>query len=213
MTTIETPSPNPVPEAVAVAGELKPVGVPTNAAIFAREAALLGAAVGAVNEAVAARRALIDGEIGKVHYVGRVLNRASVAGSNTAAKAVAAYAIRETVKATAKRAGATTLSRLASSGPATAIAFGGVNQIMETTALARRKINRDEYGIRSIQNVGATGGGLGGAALGAAIGSLIPGPGTAIGAIVGGVVGGMAGARGGRRAGEHFFPGRIEVEE
>jgi hypothetical protein len=199
------------PSAPVLEGTVELTSLPTSTAVFAREAALIGAAVGAVTEAVAARRALIDGEIGTVRYVGRVLNRASVAGSHTAARAMAAYLIRETVKAGAKRAGAATLSRLAASGPATAIAYGSVTQIANTAALAGHRISGDEYGVRSLQNVGATSGGLSGAAIGAAIGSLIPGPGTALGAIIGGIAGGMAGARGGRRVGERFFRGRIEV--
>ena len=81
----------------------------------------------------------------------------------------------------------------------TAVAFGVVDQLVRTVKLAAGKIDGEEYGKRTAENLGSTGGGLGGACLGALIGSaLLPGIGTALGGGIGGFLGGLFGGSAGR---------------
>ncbi len=90
-----------------------------------------------------------------------------------------------------------------------ALAFAMVDQTGHTYAWYKGQLTLREYKIKSIENIGSTGGAMGGAAAGAMLGSVIPGAGTAMGAMLGYMLasfGAMGGASVGKQLGEDWFP-------
>jgi hypothetical protein len=164
-------------------------------------AAGIGAAVGGVAEAVSSYKELRDGEIDGVEYAGRITVSTVKGGASAAVKTGAALGLKEAGKAIAKQAGSQTLRRVAGSNPATAVAFGVVEQVWDTGKLVTGSIDGAEYGKRTCQNVGGVGGAIAGAEIGALVGSVVPGAGTVVGAVVGGIIGGIGGSFGGRGLG------------
>lgn len=173
---------------------------------FAGGAAVVGGVLGGVAEACHSYDELKEGRIGGLEYTGRVVTGAAKSGGGAAAKTAAALALKEGGKEIAKRAGVESMKRVAGSNVATAVAFGVVEQVVDTGRFVTGDIDGSEYGKRSLQNAGGTGGALGGAAGGAAIGTAIcPGVGTAIGALIGGISGGISGGCAGRGLGRLFW--------
>jgi len=175
---------------------------------IARTSAVAGAAgavVGATGEAYKSYERFKGGELTGAEYFGRVSVSAAQNAVGVGGRTAAAAVVQEGAKAVVKRVGGETIKRLVGSNVGTAVAFGVVEQGIDTVHLVRGTIDKHEYGARSAQTVVSTGGALGGAMAGAAVGSVVPVFGTAIGAVVGGVLGGIGGSIGGRRLGEHLF--------
>ncbi|MFI5297234.1 MAG: hypothetical protein ACHREM_03985 [Polyangiales bacterium] len=151
-----------------MAGEVFEQGRATDVRVTAKKVALVG--VTSAGRAVATRGVEIGLE---------VLGRQMIAeGARQTGRAVA----RQTAKS-AMRGNALT-----------AVAALIVEQGLDTYRLAAGDIDGDEYGRRSVENVGSSGGGLGGAAAGAALGTAIcPGVGTIVGGFIGGLLGGLLG--------------------
>ncbi|QLA19335.1 hypothetical protein [Desulfolutivibrio sulfoxidireducens] len=105
-----------------------------------------------------------------------------------------ALALKEGGKMIAKKTGSESLRRVVGSASGTAVVFSLAEQAVNTVQLVRGKINKAEYGSKTLQNAGGTGGALAGMKCGAIIGTAIaPGVGTAIGSGVGALVGGLGG--------------------
>lgn len=173
---------------------------------FAGGVAVVGGVLGGAAEAWGSYDDLLDGRIDGLQYTGRVAGSAAKGAGGAAAKTASALALKEGGKALAKQAGSQTLKRLAGSNIATAVAFGVVEQAVDTGRLVTGNIDGAEYGKRSLQNVGGTGGALGGAVGGAALGTAIcPGVGTAIGGLIGGIACGVGGGMAGRVLGGLFW--------
>lgn len=155
--------------------------------------AILSAILTGGLEAVSCISDMRKGHINGAEFAGRVIKTTSVSAISGGAKTGAALAMKEGGKAVAKKIGGETAKRIAGSNAATVVAFGIVEQALDTAKLFSGKIDGKEYGSRTVQNVSGTGGAIGGAAFGASIGSVVPGIGTAIGGLVGGIVGGIGG--------------------
>ena len=156
-------------------------------------ASATGAVLAGGAEVVGGLRELRHGRIDGAAYAGRVALAGANAGLETAVRTTIALGTKEATKAAARSVGAEGLRRFAGSNPGTAVAFGLAEQATNTFHWASGKIDDREYGLRTVQNVGSTGGAISGAAVGAAIGSAIP----VIGTVVGGVIGSLVGAIGG----------------
>lgn len=184
---------------------------------IARSSAVAGAAgavAGATGEAFRSYEHFKSGEMTGSEYFGRVTVTAGQTAAGVGGRTAAAAVVQEGAKQVAKRFGGETFKRLVGSNVGTAVAFGVVEQGIDTVHLVRGKIDGREYGARSAQTVGSTGGALGGAAAGAAVGSVVvPVVGTAIGAVLGGVLGGIGGSIGGRKLGDHLFKPKREGDE
>jgi hypothetical protein len=148
---------------------------------------------------------LTDGEITTTQYVGRVAEAGARSGVEATLKTGAALGLKEVAKATAKAVGSQPLRQLAGSNPGTAVAFGVVEQTLDTVQFCRGKIDGAEFGQRSLGNVGGTGGAIAGAAAGAALGSAVPVVGTVIGGVIGGLFGAISGGWLGRATGRKLF--------
>jgi hypothetical protein len=166
-------------------------------------AAVIGGALGGVVEAVHSFDQVRDGRIDELEYTRRIAASTATNAGGAAARTGAALLLKEGAKEMGKRTGYEILKRGAGSNVGTAVAFGLVEQTVDTARLVAGSIDGAEYGRRSCQNVGSTGGALGGVTGGALIGSLIfPGAGTAIGAVFGGILGGLGGGAAGRGIGK-----------
>ena len=168
-------------------------------------AGVTGAALGAAAEALRSVHELCTGEIDGGEYAERVVATGAKAGWDTAVRTTMALGTKEAAKAVARSVGAESFKRFAGSNPGTAAAFGLAEQTIYTFQLLCGEIDGQEYGIRSAQTVGYTGGAIGGAAAGAAIGSVIPVVGTVAGAVIGGIAGSIGGGGLGREFGTLLF--------
>ncbi len=190
-----------------------PIGQMPNITHHAGVAGAASAVTNAAKEAYEHLDAVRSGEMDKVEYAAKVAGKGAKTGASNAGKTVAALGLNEVGKEVARRVGGEGLKRIASSNVATAVAFGVVEQTVNTVQYARGNIDDKEYGTRSVQNVGATGGALAGASAGAVVGSVVPVVGTVIGAFLGGVAGAVAGSIGGRKIGSRLFGSKRKTAE
>lgn len=135
-----------------------------------------------------------NGSITGTEYAGRVAKTTIAVAATSGAKTAVALGMKEGGKVVAKRISSEAAKKLAGSNVATAVAFGLVDQVVETARFINGSIDGKEYGSRTVQNVTGTGGALGGAALGASIGSVVPILGTAVGGVIGAIAGGLGGS-------------------
>lgn len=157
-------------------------------------AAGMGAAVGAAGEAVRAGGELWRGEIGAIECGARVVGAGVVSGVEAGARNAAALGLKEAAKEGAKRLGSESLRRAAGSNAGTAVAFGAVEQVMDTARVLTGDIDAGEYAQRTAGNVAGTAGAVGGAEAGIMLGTaLCPGVGTVVGGVIGGMLGGTLG--------------------
>lgn len=170
----------------------------------AKTSGVVGAAIGGVSEAINGLSDLKNGTVTGTEYTGKVVKESVKSGTKSAAKTAAALALKEGAKEVAKKAGNQALKKAAGSNPATAVAFGVVDQVIDTAKFATGNIDSKEFRDNSCRNVGSTSGAVGGAILGAELGSIVPGVGTAIGAVVGGIIGGISGGGLGRKLSDLF---------
>lgn len=171
----------------------------------AGRAGVTGGMLGAGAEALGSLKELRTGQIDGAEYAHRIAVTGAKATVDSTVRTTIALGAKEAVKAVGRRAGAEGLKRLAGSNAGTAVAFGFAELTINTVQLFSGKIDRQEYGMRTVQTTGSTGGAIGGAAAGAAIGSVIPGAGTVVGAVVGGIAGSLGGGGLGRELGNLLF--------
>lgn len=171
----------------------------------AGRAGVTGGVLGAGAEALGSLKELRTGQIDGAEYAHRIAVTGAKATVDSTVRTTIALGAKEAVKAVGRRAGAEGLKRLAGSNAGTAVAFGFAELTINTVQLFSGKIDRQEYGMRTVQTTGSTGGAIGGAAAGAAIGSVIPGAGTVVGAVVGGIAGSLGGGGLGRELGNLLF--------
>ncbi len=136
---------------------------------------------------------LKEGYISGQEFTLKVAKTAAKSSVKAGGKTASALLIKEGGKMVAKSIGKEGLKKAAGSNAATGVAFGLVEQGLDTIKLASGEIDSSTYAKKTIENVGSTGGAIGGAMYGAALGSVIPIVGTAIGAAVGGLIGGIGG--------------------
>ncbi len=179
-----------------------------NARDIGRQAGAAAAFAGVVSAgatAVSELRDVREGRITKAAYAGKVAAAGAKGGLSSGSRTAAALGLKETGKVVGKKIGCQALRRFAGSNAGTTVAFTLVEQFVDTAKLMRGKLDRKEYGRKSLQNAGSGGGALGGAAAGAALGSFVPVIGTTIGAVIGGIAGGLGGGGCGRLLGRFFF--------
>ncbi|MEL6191641.1 MAG: glycine zipper domain-containing protein [Bacteroidota bacterium] len=146
-----------------------------------------------------------DGKINGSEYVVKVVGKGLKSASFSGSKTVAALSIKEVAKFVTNRLGKETLKRFARSNTMTAVAFGMVDQGVDTFKYVKGDIGSKQYKVSTLQNLGSAGGAVGGAATGAALGSAVPGLGTVLGAAIGTMLGSYGGSIMGKSLGEDFF--------
>ncbi len=152
-----------------------------------------------------------SGKINETQFTYRIIHKGTDAAMKNGIRTGSALALNEGVsRAIAKAWGKAFLKRANRYNTLTAICFGVVDQTTHTVQWFQGKLDEREYKLKSVENVGGTGGAIGGAAAGAMVGSIIPGLGTGSGALLGYVFatfGAMSGAKAARSLGEKWFPG------
>ncbi|MEM6767761.1 MAG: glycine zipper domain-containing protein [Bacteroidota bacterium] len=146
-----------------------------------------------------------DGKINGSEYVAKVVGKGVKTATYSGSKTAAALSIKEVAKFVTNKLGKETLKRFARSNTMTAVAFGMVDQGVDTFKYMRGDIGAKQYKVSTLQNVGSAGGAVGGAATGAALGSAVPGLGTVLGAAIGTMLGSYGGSIMGKSLGEDFF--------
>lgn len=141
------------------------------------------------------------GKITDSEMIDRVYDKGVFNGSRTCA----ALSVREGAKFAGSRMGSELLKKLTRSNAMTSVAFGLVDQSIDTYKYKTGGIDERQYKVSTVKNVGTTSGAIGGLAVGTMIGSAIPLVGTMIGGMIGGMLGGMYGAQGGQNLGEVMF--------
>jgi hypothetical protein len=152
-----------------------------------------------------------NGKINETQFTYRVIHKGTNAAMKNGVRTGSALVLNEGVSRAITRAwGHALLKRLNRYNSITAICFGLVDQTTHTVQWFQGKLDGREFKIKSVENVGSTGGAISGAAAGAMIGSIVPGLGTGSGAVVGylcATFGAMSGAKAGRSLAEKWFPG------
>ncbi len=156
---------------------------------------------GMIREAVTCFDEYREGKITESDAIDRVYHKGLFSGSRTCA----ALSVREGAKMAGAKLGGEVLKKVTRSNAMTYIAYGLVDQSIDTYRLQSGDIDDRQYKVSTVKNVGTTSGAIGGIALGTMIGSAVPVVGTMIGGMVGGMLGGMYGAQGGQNLGEVMF--------
>ncbi len=151
------------------------------------------------------------GKIDEKQFTYRLVHKATEAATRNGIRTGSALVMSEGAKKVLTKAfGKALVKRLSRYNLITAICFGMVDQGRHTLDLANGKMDTREYKVKSVENVGGTGGAISGATAGAVLGSVVPGLGTAAGGMLGymmGMLGAMGGGALGRSLGEKWFPG------
>lgn len=151
-----------------------------------------------------------QGKIDQKQYTYRVVKKGTQAAVKGGTRTAAALSLSEGARRLiAKKFGQEVVKRFGKYNVLTSVAFGLVDQGTNTYKLFNGQLPERDYKIKSVENVGGTGGAISGAAAGAVIGSAFPGMGTAFGAMLGyafAVMGAMSGASLGKTLGEQIFP-------
>ncbi|MEM9987570.1 MAG: hypothetical protein AAF804_20965 [Bacteroidota bacterium] len=150
------------------------------------------------------------GKIDEKQFTYRMVHKASNAAMENGVRTGSALALSEGAKgALAKLFGQAFVKRLGRYNLVTAISFGLVDQGKHTMELVQGKIDSREYKVKSVENVGGTGGAISGATAGAVLGSLVPGLGTVTGGMLGymcSMIGAMGGTALGKTLAEKWWP-------
>jgi len=154
-------------------------------------AAKFGAATSAAFSSYRAISSYKRGDMSGSEALKSVVVESAKGAGKAAAKRGAALAVKEGIKTGSKALGKNALK----GNVATAVAFGVVEQGIDTFKYFTGDIDGEEYKKRSAGNVGSTGGAIAGASAGAAIGSVVPVVGTVIGAGIGGFIGSIGGGK------------------
>jgi len=151
------------------------------------------------------------GKIDEKQFTYRMVHKATDAAVTNGVRTGSALVLSEGAKkAILKLWGQAVLKRATRYNALTAICFGLVDQSKHTYQLAKGTLDKRQYKIKSVENVGGTGGAISGAAAGAVLGSVVPGLGTGAGAMLGylmAMFGASSGAAMGKNLGEKWFPG------
>lgn len=152
-----------------------------------------------------------SGKIDETQFTYRIIHKGTNAAVKNGTRTGSALLLNEGVSRTIVKVwGKALLKRLNRYNSITAICFGLVDQTTHTVQWYQGELDGREYKIKSVENVGSTGGAISGAAAGAMVGSVVPGLGTGSGALLGylfATFGAMSGAKFGRSLGEKWFPG------
>ena len=156
---------------------------------------------GMIREGVYGFEDFRSGKITESELIDRVYDKGVFSGSRTAG----ALSLREAFKLAGKKLGNETLKRITRSHAMTSVAFGLVDQGIDTYKYKTGSIDDRQYKVSTVKNVGTTSGSIGGIAVGSMIGSAVPVVGTLVGGMLGGMIGGMYGGQGGQNLGEAIF--------
>lgn len=150
------------------------------------------------------------GKIDEKQYTYRIVYKGTQAAVKGGSRTAASLGLSEGAKRLiAKKFGQEAIKRLGKYNFITSMAFGIIDQGTHTYNYVNGSLPKRDFKIKSIENVGGTGGAISGAAAGAMIGSAFPGLGTVAGAMLGyafAVMGAMSGASMGKSLGEQWFP-------
>jgi len=150
--------------------------------------------------------AFSKGEISGTEYAARIAKAGSERAAFGGAKAVAAFSMQEVVKAMSDKWGRELFKRFARSNVMTMLAFGAVDQSIDTYKYAQGDLSLRNYKVNSAANAGSASGAVAGGAAGALLGSVVPGLGTFLGATIGGYFGSYGGSLAARSFAESWFP-------
>lgn len=149
--------------------------------------------------------AFARGEISGTEYAAKVAQAGSQKAALGGGKAAAAFTLQELVKVLSDKMGKAAFRRFARSNVMTLIAFGVVDQGIDTYKYYQGELKVRDYQINSVANVGSACGAASGGAIGAMLGSFVPGIGTLLGATFGSYFGSYGGTMAGRSLGEQWF--------
>ncbi|MDP5171475.1 MAG: hypothetical protein NWR72_14615 [Bacteroidia bacterium] len=166
--------------------------------------AILGGINGMVREGMDQFEAYQTGKLDHKQYTYRIVRKGSEAAMKQGSKAVAALTMRQGLIFAAKKMGAKRLLVFAKGSAMISVAYGVVDQGVDTYKYFQGELKEVEFKVQTSQNVGSTGGAIGGAAMGALLGSAVPGLGTVMGAFLG-MLGSASGASLGKAIGEKWF--------
>lgn len=166
---------------------------------------IISGLAGTLEESIYGYKDFKNGNIDASTYGKNIAKATAKSAAVGGGKTASALLMKESGKQVAKKIGKEGLKKFAGSNAATGIAFGLVEQGLNTVNLVRGKISGSEYGQQTVQNIGSTGGAIGGAIAGAAIGSAVPIIGTAIGGFIGGIIGSFGGGFVGKKTGKLIF--------
>ncbi len=158
-----------------------------------------------------------SGKIDEKQFTYRVVHKASQGALKGGGRTLGALGLSEGIrKAVAHKWGEHIARRLTRYNLLGSVCFGIVDQTGDTFKWVNGKLTLRDYKVKSVENVGGTGGAIGGAALGSMLGSIVPGLGTGTGALIGGMLsmmGAMGGASLGKSIGEEWFPQEEEEKK
>lgn len=150
-----------------------------------------------------------EGKLDKMQFTYRMVHKGTQAAVKTGVRTGAGLTLSESTRyLIIKKWGEQAFRRLNKFNLVSALAFACVDQSTHTYNWYKGNLTLRDYKIKSLENIGSTGGVLGGAAVWAMVGSVVPG-GTAFGVLLMymlGVFGASSGASIGKQIGEEMFP-------
>lgn len=178
--------------------------------ISAASAALITGVQAMMQEAGKSFQDWQSGKIDEAQFTYRVVHKGSQGAVKGGVRTAGALGLSQGIRSVvAKKWGEQIAKRLTRYNLLGSICFGIVDQTTDTVKWANGKLTERDYKVKSVENVGSTGGAIGGAAVGSMLGSVVPGLGTGAGALIGGMLsmmGAMSGASIGKSIGEEWFP-------
>lgn len=167
--------------------------------------ALISGLGGIVNEVQMHYDAFSRGEISGTEYAAKVAEASSKRATFSGGKAVAAFSLQEVIKAMGDKWGKEFFKQFARSNVMTMMAFGAIDQTIDTYKFKTGALDLRNYKVNSVENAGSVTGALVGGAAGALAGTFLP-IGMFWGATLGSYLGSSGGAMTGRTLGENYFP-------
>jgi len=122
--------------------------------------------------------AFAQGKMSGTEYAAKIAEAGSQKAAFGGAKAVVAFSAQEIVKALVDKWGQEFFKRFARSNVMTMLAFGAVDQGVDTYKYQTGQLELRDYKVNSAQNAGSASGAVTGGAAGALLGSVVPGIGT-----------------------------------
>ncbi|MEO0899175.1 MAG: hypothetical protein AAFY71_22375 [Bacteroidota bacterium] len=178
--------------------------------IGAASAALITGIQAAMQEGNNSMQEWRDGKINEAQYTNRIVHKGTQGAMKGGIRTAGAIGLSQGLRmAITKKWGEQVLKRLTRFNFLGSVCYGIVDQTSHTIQLFSGNLNQRDYKVKSVENVGSTGGAIGGAALGSVLGSVVPGLGTGTGMLIGGMLsmmGAMGGANVGKQIGEEWFP-------
>ncbi|MCI4668757.1 MAG: hypothetical protein MRZ79_11525 [Bacteroidia bacterium] len=178
--------------------------------ISAASAALITGVQAMMQEAGKSFQDWQNGKIDETQFTYRIIHKGSKGAVKGGVRTAGALGLSQGIKfAVAKKWGEEIAKRLTRHNLLGSICFGLVDQTTDTVNWMNGKLDVRDYKVKSVENVGSTGGAIGGAAVGSVLGSVVPGLGTGAGALIGGMLsmmGAMSGASIAKSLGEEWFP-------